>query len=98
MSLHPVGKHTGKQATLFPTPLPCCYLFWSAVVSAQRAVDCCCQPQVIKMDSPPTVVSSVWNLKRTYVFDAITETLVSSVLDTRVTGLHFSNDLISVEL
>jgi len=54
--------------------------------------------QVIKTDNPPTVVGSVWSLKRTYVFDMTTETLVSRVLDVRGTGRHVSNAWLSVEL
>jgi hypothetical protein len=98
MNLQPVWQYSGTQTTLFFSPLPSCYLFWSAVVTAMRATARCCQLQVIKTDNSPSVVSSVWSLKRTYVFDMITETLVSFVLDARVTGRHFSNALISVEL
>jgi len=75
MSLQPVWEYSGTQATLFSSPLPSCYLFWSAVVTASRATARCCQLKVIKTDNPPTVVSPVWSLKRTFVFDMITETL-----------------------
>ena len=77
MSLQPVWKYSGTQATLFSSPLPSCYLLWSAVVTATRATARCCQLEAIKTDSPPTVVSYVWRLKRTYLFKTIRENLVS---------------------
>jgi hypothetical protein len=76
MSLQSVWKYFGTQATLFSSPLPSCRLFWSAVVTVTRATAHCCQFQVIKTDNPPTVVSPVWSLKRTYVFDMIRETIL----------------------
>ena len=76
MSLQPVWNYYGTQAALFSSPLPSCYLFWSAVVTATQAIANCCQLQIIKTDSPPTVVGCVWSLKWSHVFDIITETLV----------------------